>query len=899
MQTEVHVSPSSSDKPKKHNEKATRKAKGKSPVDLSIGVRDLRDEFEEYSVNITNWVNVASAPSTTVIPNLSNSTNSFNVASSSNNVVSLNFKISGKSLFVDPSQYPDDPDMPASKDIVYSNDEEDVGVKADFFNLETNISISPIPTTRVHKDHHISQITGELTTAPQSRSMAMMVKEQGGLNQINDKDSHTCIFACFLSQEEPKRVHQALKDPSWIGSMQEELLLFKMQKEEGIDYEEVFAPVARIEAIRLFLAYALWYIEWMSKVVFFTKPLKRKYMFVNLQDLKTLIILIRFTKWSKNFMSCIKLLELGMRPWPTISYRMELCKAFEKLMKDNFQMSSMGELTFFLGLQIKKKDDGIFISQDKYVAEILRKFGLSDGKSASTPIDTEKHLLKDPDGEDVDVHIYRGITKLDVDADVTLVDIDTVIEMDANTPGRMEEDVSAVKELNVAEPTVFDDKQVRPIFEREYNKVKTFLKPDRDEKLAKKRGAKETLLQESFRKLRAKVQALDGDDDDDDYDKEISTNTDIFEIPSSDAITTSPLVLPIEDPEDSLIMGNEELNTILEKKSDEFIKSSVEDLVPILRVFDTNINHTLKPTLHFNSICYYDDDDDEEKTIPLRDIISQLPPSIVITTSPFVLPIEDLEGSLIMGNKDLNIIHEKESDEVIKSSVEALIPIPSESEDVFGSDNDDDESLSDEDVLEDNVKIYSNPLFEFDDEYISSDVNPLFDKVLEDIESKASYDSNLDEPSLLVTPLFDANEDECFDPRGDVDKINAFNIPLDFEDGYYDSKGDVLYLKSFLSDDTTPNLLPEVFLDHDPRSLSDINDLKIMVKVFDPGIPEKFFLQHMLTFPLRIAIIFFSHILSEFFFLSLPIQWILLFFSPPGVRILFLTPASLVFIFLL
>nr|GEY26190.1 uncharacterized mitochondrial protein AtMg00810-like [Tanacetum cinerariifolium] len=74
----------------------------------------------------------------------------------------------------------------------------------------------------------------------------------------------------------------------------------------------------------------------------------------------------------------------------------DLCKAFEKLMKDKFQMSLMGELTFFLGQQVKQKHDGIFISQDKYVAEILRKFGLIDEKLASTPIDTEKPLLKDP-----------------------------------------------------------------------------------------------------------------------------------------------------------------------------------------------------------------------------------------------------------------------------------------------------------------------------------------------------------------------------------------------------------------------------------------------------------------------------------------------------------------------
>nr|GEW60532.1 putative ribonuclease H-like domain-containing protein [Tanacetum cinerariifolium] len=87
----------------------------------------------------------------------------------------------------------------------------------------------------------------------------------------------------------------------------------------------------------------------------------------------------------------------------------DLCKSFEKLMKDKFQMSSTRELTFFLGLQVKQKKDGIFISQDKYVDEILRKFGLTEGKSASTLIDIEKPFLKDPDGEQVDVHTYKSM----------------------------------------------------------------------------------------------------------------------------------------------------------------------------------------------------------------------------------------------------------------------------------------------------------------------------------------------------------------------------------------------------------------------------------------------------------------------------------------------------------
>ncbi|GKA81840.1 putative ribonuclease H-like domain-containing protein [Tanacetum coccineum] len=79
------------------------------------------------------------------------------------------------------------------------------------------------------------------------------------------------------------------------------------------------------------------------------------------------------------------------------------------MMHKNFQMSSMGELTFFLGLQVKQKEDGIFISQDKYVTEILKKFGFSDVKIASTPMETDKPLLKDADGEGVDEHLYRSM----------------------------------------------------------------------------------------------------------------------------------------------------------------------------------------------------------------------------------------------------------------------------------------------------------------------------------------------------------------------------------------------------------------------------------------------------------------------------------------------------------
>ncbi|GJX43131.1 hypothetical protein Tco_0259807 [Tanacetum coccineum] len=277
-----------------------------------------------------------------------------------------------------------------------------------------------------------------------------------------------------------------------------------------------------------------------------------------------------------------------------------------------------------------------------------------------------------------------------------------------------------------------------------------------------------------------------------------------------------------------------------------------------------------KPPIFYND----DDDDDEENSIPLRGIISELPLSVAIAPD---LPIMD---SLIMEDEHLNTIPKTESDKENESSVKDLNLTPSESKDssedlsnnesecdvpvcdefslinvyeeksvtfsnpLFNSNDDftssDDESLSDEDVLEDNVKIYLNPLFEFDDEYISSDVNPFFDEVLENIESKDSYVSNLDELTLLVTPLSDFNEDECFDPDGDVDEIELLL--------HRDLSTHKISVASILEGITDEPPLEENYNLFDLESKetewkkilydAPIDDLMTEDKVFDPGIWE-------------------------------------------------------------
>nr|GEW65948.1 retrovirus-related Pol polyprotein from transposon TNT 1-94 [Tanacetum cinerariifolium] len=379
-----------------------------------------------------------------------NRTNNINTVSSTANAASIKDNVVDKNIIYGCAE---DPNMP---------------VEADRTNLDSNIPVSPILTTRIHKDHPVEHIIGDIHSAPQTRRMTKNV-----------------------TNYEPKKVIQALTNLSWIEAMQDELLQFKLQQvwtlvdlpygkrvigtkwiyknkkdergivvrnkarlvaqgytqEEGIDYDDVFALVARIVAIRLFLVYASFkdFVVYQMDVksaflygkikedVYVCQPLgfedlkfsqmdvksaflygkikKDVYVYqpLGFEDLKfsdrvykvekalyclhqaprawyetlsTYLLDSGFrrgkidkTLFIKRFKGDILLVQVYVDYIIFGSTRKEMCIKFEKMMHKKFQMSSMEELTFFLGLQVTQKDDGIFISQDKYVDEILKKIG--------------------------------------------------------------------------------------------------------------------------------------------------------------------------------------------------------------------------------------------------------------------------------------------------------------------------------------------------------------------------------------------------------------------------------------------------------------------------------------------------------------------------------------------
>ncbi|GJS27050.1 putative ribonuclease H-like domain-containing protein [Tanacetum coccineum] len=321
---------------------------------------------------------------------------------------------------------PIDPNMPDLEDDsnVFLNDgifseaydDEDVGAETDFNNMDNTIDVSPIPTLRVHKDHPKGQILGDPKSAVQTRGkiqkassvQQVFVSYIYNQNRTNHKDHQNCLLACFLSQKEPKTISQALEDESWVEEMQEELLQFKLQKEEGIDYDEGFATVTRIEAIRLFLAFA----SFMGFPVY-QMDVKNAFLYGTIKEEVYVHQPPGFvdpTHPNKVY-KVIKALY-GLHQAPRAWY--ETLSSF--LLKNGFRRGTIDKILFIkknksdiMLVQVKQQPDGIFISQDKYVADILKKFDFCSIKTATTPIVSNKPLVKDEDGVDVDVHVYRSM----------------------------------------------------------------------------------------------------------------------------------------------------------------------------------------------------------------------------------------------------------------------------------------------------------------------------------------------------------------------------------------------------------------------------------------------------------------------------------------------------------
>ncbi|GJR40344.1 retrovirus-related pol polyprotein from transposon TNT 1-94 [Tanacetum coccineum] len=284
-------------------------------------------------------------------------------------------------------------------------------------------------------------------------------KDKKGLGFTEDRALTSKVKTGKL---EPKNIQESIQDESWTMAMQEELNQFVTndvwslvpppdnQTVIEIDFDETYAPVARLESIRILLAYAYAhdfklfqmdvkssflngfineevYVSHPPGFVNFEKPnhvFKLKKALYGLKqepkawydrlkafllDHKYTIGLVDNTLFTKKRDSHIIIVQIYVDDIIFESTCQDLCNDFSKFMHDEFEMSMMGELNFFLGLQIKQLEDEIFFNQSKYIKEMLNKFGLEDSKPIKTVMSSENKLNRDEDGESVDDTKYRGM----------------------------------------------------------------------------------------------------------------------------------------------------------------------------------------------------------------------------------------------------------------------------------------------------------------------------------------------------------------------------------------------------------------------------------------------------------------------------------------------------------
>ncbi|GJT53124.1 retrovirus-related pol polyprotein from transposon TNT 1-94 [Tanacetum coccineum] len=339
-------------------------------------------------------------------------------------------------------------------------DEEEAIMEIEKKNLENVIEdeileIDEIVNIKESRNHPLENVIGNLNQRT-LRSQAQ--------NQNN--------FYCFISTIEPKNVNEALGDESWIVAMQKELNQFiandvwellpqpknmtiigtkwvfrnkldengivsrnkarlvaqGYNQQEGIDYDETYASVARLESIRILLAY-----DCTLDFKLFQMDVKSALLngFINEEKalyglkqapkawydrLKAFLIkheykmgMVDNTLFTKKKSSNLIIVQIYVDDIIFGSTCQDMCDEFAKIMHDEFEMSMMGELNFFLGLQIKQMEDGIFFNQSKYIKEMLKKFGLEDSKPMKTPMSSDTELTKDEECESVDSTKYRGM----------------------------------------------------------------------------------------------------------------------------------------------------------------------------------------------------------------------------------------------------------------------------------------------------------------------------------------------------------------------------------------------------------------------------------------------------------------------------------------------------------
>nr|GEU60818.1 retrovirus-related Pol polyprotein from transposon TNT 1-94 [Tanacetum cinerariifolium] len=416
-----------------------------------------------------------------------------------------------------------------------------------------------------------------------------------------------------------------------------------------------------------------------------------------------------------------------------------LCDEFEQMMHTRFQMSSIRELTFFLGLQIKQKDNGIFISQDKYVADILKNFDFTTIKTTSTPMKPNKALIKDAEAEDVDVHLNRSMIR-------------SLMYLTTFGPDIM----FAV--CACARDSPFD---LEAFFDNDYAGASL-------DKKSTTEGCQ--FLGKRFISWQCKKQTI------------VANST-----------TEAEYVAPTKD-----------IHELLHKL--------LEDLQIISEELAKYIN---SPS--WNLPAFYDDDD--EHSIQYKEYLENS--SNVIAP---VLPTEEHKYSLSMGDEHLSTISETKSDEVIKSSVKNLVPIPSESEvtsdnksecdvtvndesslifttlsnHLFSCNNDftssDDGSLSNKDVSIENFKTYSNSLFD-NEEIIPSKIDPhYFNAKSNPIESLLNRDILIES-----SPKFDFLLKEFSGELAHIDPI-----PPGIEEADFDLEKEIRLVENLLYDNSSP-----------------------------------------------------------------------------------------------